>query len=135
MGANELSAAFAAAQPLLEKLVALGLPGIVCIILALPMLAIMAAFVSAFILNARHAKRMETMLTAYREDTQKILDDLGAKHGEVVFFYQKNVGLVKSYEKLAESMVEIARGMQTIIVNNTRAVEHLSTIIEARGGN
>lgn len=63
MGPNELSAALAAAQPLLEKLVALGVPGIICIILALPMLAIVAAFVSAFILNARHAKRMETSRT------------------------------------------------------------------------
>ena len=76
---------------------------------------------------------METMLEAYRQDTQKILDDIGAKHGEVVIFYQKNVALVKSYERVAESIVQIAQGMQTIIVNNTRAVEHLSTIIKARG--
>lgn len=133
MGATELTAALAAAQPMLESLVALGVPGIICIILALPTFAIVTAFLAAFALNNRHARRMETMLEAYRQDTQKILDDIGAKHGEVVIFYQKNVALVKSYERVAESIVQIAQGMQTIIVNNTRAVEHLSTIIKARG--
>lgn len=132
MGASELGVALAAAQPMLESLIALGVPGVICIILALPTVAIVTAFIAAFVLNNRHAKRMETMLETYRQDTQRILDDFGVKHGEVVIFYQKNVDLVKNYERIAEGIVEIARGMQAIIVNNTRAVEHLSTVIESR---
>ncbi len=51
---------------------------------------------------------------------------MGEKHAEVSEFYRKNVSLVKNYERMNDTL-------QTLVVNNTRAVEHLSTIIETRG--
>lgn len=126
MGASELSAALAALQPFIESLVALGVPGLIALFIALPTASIVVAFVGAFILNHRHAAQMRELIELYREDTRKVVDDVSTKHAEVVVFYRNNASLVKSYEKLLEIN-------QTLIVNNTRAMEHLSTIIESRG--
>ncbi|MCH5277492.1 MAG: transcriptional regulator [Desulfovibrionaceae bacterium] len=123
MGATELSAAISAVEPLIKSLIALGLPGIILILAAIPTLAIVAVFA----MNSRQTRRMERMLEAYRADTQKILADMGQKHEEVADFYRKNVSLVKNYERMADVL-------QTVVVNNTRAMEHLSTIIETRNG-
>lgn len=121
MGATEISAAWSAAQPVIEALIALGLPGIVLMLAAIPALVVALAFV----MNYRHTKKMEAILEAYRQDTQRILDEMGAKHAEVAEFYRKNVSLVKNYERMTDLL-------QTLVVNNTRAMEHLSTIIEHR---
>lgn len=121
MGATEISAAWSALQPVIEALIALGLPGIVLILAAIPALVVALAFV----MNHRHARKMESILETYRQDTQRILDDMGSKHAEVAEYYRKNVTLVKNYEKNNEIL-------QTLIVNNTRAMEHLSTIIKHR---
>ena len=50
---------------------------------------------------------------------------MAARHAEVAEFYKKNVSLVKSYERTADAL-------QTLVVNNTRAVERLTAIIEHR---
>lgn len=121
MGATEISAAWSAAQPVIEALIALGLPGVVLMLAAIPALVVALAFV----MNYRHAKKMEAILETYRQDTQRILDEMGAKHAEVAEFYRKNVSLVKNYERMTDLL-------QTLVVNNTRAMEHLSTIIEHR---
>lgn len=121
MGATEISAAWSAAQPVIEALIALGLPGIVLMLAAIPALVVALAFV----MNYRHTKKMEAILEAYRQDTQRVLDEMGAKHAEVAEFYRKNVSLVKNYERMTDLL-------QTLVVNNTRAMEHLSTIIEHR---
>ena len=76
------------------------------------------------------------MLEAYREDTQESLRvmtekfeaslrEMNRKHDEVAEYYRKNVTLVKNYERMNDTL-------QTLVVNNTRAVEHLSTIVETR---
>lgn len=121
MGATEISAAWSAAQPVIEALIALGLPGVVLMLAAIPALVVALAFV----MNYRHAKKMEAILETYRQDTQRILDEMGAKHAEVAEFYRKNVSLVKNYERMTDLL-------QTLVINNTRAMEHLSTIIEHR---
>ncbi len=53
MGATELSAAISAAEPLIKSLIALGLPGIILVLAAIPTLAIVAVF----IMNNRQAQR------------------------------------------------------------------------------
>ena len=121
MGATEISAAWSAAQPVIEALIALGLPGVVLMLAAIPALVVALAFV----MNYRHAKKREAVLEAYRKDTRIILDEMGAKHAEVTEFYRKNVSLVKNYERMTDLL-------QTLVINNTRAMEHLSTIIEHR---
>lgn len=126
MGASELTAALAALQPFIEGLVALGIPGLIALAIALPTVSIVVAFLAAFMLNHRHAQQMRELLEMYREDTRSTVEEVATKHAEVVVFYKNNASLVKNYEKALEIN-------QQLIVNNTRAMEHLSTIIEARG--
>lgn len=129
---NEVNAAISAVLPLIESLFALGLPGIILMLAAIPALVVAVVF----ILDYRHGKRTEMLLEAYRKDTQDLLRsmgerheamlrEMGEKHEETAEFYRKNVTLVKSYEKMNDML-------QTLVVNNTRAVEHLITIIESR---
>lgn len=119
---NELNAAISAALPLIESLFALGLPGVILLLAAIPALVI----VVLCIMDYRHGKRIEMLLEAYRKDTQEALREMREKHEEVVGFYGHNVVLVRNHEQMNATL-------QTIVVNNTRAVEHLSTIIKARG--
>lgn len=132
MGPTEINAAISAILPVLESLIALGLPGIILILAAIPALVIAVVF----ILDYRHGKRTEMLLEAYRQDTQEILRSMGEKHEgilremsekheETAEFYRKNVTLVKNYEKMNDTL-------QTLVVNNTRAMEHLTVVIETR---
>lgn len=129
---NEVNAAISAALPLIESLFALGLPGIILMLAAIPALVI----VVVFILDYRHGKRTEMLLEAYRNDTQKvlravsekheaILREMSEKHDETAEFYRKNVTLVKNYEKMNDIL-------QTLVVNNTRVMERLTVVIETR---
>lgn len=129
---NEVNAAISAALPLIESLFALGLPGIILMLAAIPALVI----VVVFILDYRHGKRTEMLLEAYRNDTQEvlravsekheaILREMSEKHDETAEFYRKNVTLVKNYEKMNDIL-------QTLVVNNTRVMERLTVVIETR---
>lgn len=129
---NEVNAAISAALPLIESLFALGLPGIILMLAAIPALVIAVVF----ILDYRHGKRTEMLLEAYRNDTQEvlravsekheaILREMSEKHDETAEFYRKNVTLVKSYEKMNDIL-------QTLVVNNTRVMERLTVVIETR---
>ena len=128
---NEVNAAISAALPLIESLFALGLPGIILMLAAIPALVIAVVF----ILDYRHGKRTEMLLEAYRQDTQEllrstgekheaILREMSEKHEETAEYYRKNVTLVKNYERMNDTL-------QTLVVNNTRATERLTTMIEA----
>lgn len=128
---NEVNAAISAALPLIESLFALGLPCIILMLAAIPALVIAVVF----ILDYRHGKRTEMLLEAYRQDTQELLRSMGEKHEailremsekheETAEFYRKNVTLVKNYEKMNDAL-------QALVVNNTRATERLTTMIEA----
>lgn len=127
---NEVNAAISAALPLIESLFALGLPGIILMLAAIPALVIAVVF----ILDYRHGKRTEMLLEAYRKDTQEvlravsekheaILREMSEKHEETAEYYRKNVTLVKNYEKMNDAL-------QALVVNNTRATERLTTMIE-----
>ena len=129
---NEVNSAISAALPLIESLFALGLPGIILMLAAIPALVIAVVF----ILDYRHGKRTEMLLEAYRNDTQEvlravsekheaILRDMSEKHDETAEFYRKNVTLVKNYEKMNDIL-------QTLVVNNTRVMERLTVVIETR---
>ena len=118
---NEVNAAISAALPLIQSLFALGLPGILLMLAAIPALVIAVVF----ILDHRHGKRIEMVLEAYRKDTQDVLRAVSEKHEETAEFYRKNVTLVRNYERMNDTL-------QALVVNNTRAMEHLSTIIETR---
>ena len=53
-----------------------------------------------------------------------ILREMSEKHEETAEYYRKNVTLVKNYERMNDTL-------QTLVVNNTRATERLTTMIEA----
>lgn len=121
--------------PILEGLVALGVPGILLALAAIP------ALVIGLIcwLNYRHEKQITKVLEAYRADTHQIIEvfsqkheecvsEFSAKHQQVVNYYTNNVQLVKSHEKMAEAN-------QTLIVNNTRVMEHLCVVVESLAKN
>ncbi len=123
--------AMTALLPILEGLVALGIPGILLGVAAIP------ALVIGLIcwLNYRHEKQITKVLEAYRADTHQIIEvfsqkheecvsEFSAKHQQVVNYYTNNVQLVKSHEKMAEAN-------QTLIVNNTRVMEHLCVVVES----
>ena len=129
---NDMSAAVSAALPLLEALFSLGVPGILLVLASIPALVVVVVFA----LDYKHGRRVAQALEAYREDTQESLRvmtekfeaslrEMNRNHEEVAEYYRRNVSLVKNYERLTDAL-------QTLVVNNTRAVEHLSTIVETR---
>ena len=132
MNPNEIQALLVALEPIMTALAAIGIPGILGLILAAPVLVIGVLLIMSHISTARMEKshqrfqeNMVTMLEAYRSDTQNILREVGNKHEEVARFYRNNVELVKNYERMTDAL-------QTLVVNNTRAVERLITIVETR---
>lgn len=131
MNPNEIQAVLAALEPIMAALAAIGLPGLLGLILSAPALVIVVILIMSHASSRRMEKaqmqfqeNMHAMLDAYREDTQAILREVGNRHAEVVQYYHKNVDLVKAYERMTESL-------QSLVVNNTRAVERLTTIIES----
>ncbi len=125
----------AALLPILEGLVALGVPGILLGVAAIPALVIGLICWLAY----RREKLVAKVLEAYRTDTHQIIEafsqkhdecltEFSAKHQQVVNFYTNNVQLVKSHEKMAEAN-------QALIVNNTRALERLCVVVESMAKN
>ena len=153
----QLATALAGIMPLLESLVALGLPGLILGMAAIP--AVVIALICW--IGYRHDNQIKKATESYRRDTQEILAayrkdmqltleayrkdvmeiqqsmadrheecirEFTEKHQQVVTFYSNNVTLVKSHEKLAEAN-------QALIVNNTRAMEHLCVVVESLAKN
>lgn len=131
MSPQELQAVLAILEPIMTTLTAIGLPGLLGLIFSAPALVIVAILVMSHAGSRRMEKaqlqfqqNMRELLDAYREDIQEILRDVGNRHAEVVQYYHKNVELVKNYERVTEAL-------QSLVINNTRAVERLTTIIES----
>lgn len=143
MNPQEIQTLISAMQTIAAVLSGLGVPGLVALALAAPALVLVTVLVLDHIRNTRMAMmqqefRTDTtrildayrnntskILEAYRVDTQSVCKELGKEHAEAVSFYNDNVALVKDYERMADAL-------QTLVVNNTRAVERLITIVEAR---
>lgn len=132
MNPGDIQTLLSAVQTIATILSGLGVPGLLALALSGPALVIIAVLVMTHISTTRMEKAqqhfredMYTMLDAYRKDTQSIVREVGKEHAEAVRFYNDNVELVRGYERLSDSS-------QSIIINNTRALERLTTIIEAR---
>ena len=122
---------FAALQSFLELCDRLGVPGVIGLLLAGPAAVLVALLMLDFMRmrhmrneSEEHRKEMLALVEQHRADMNTVLRDLGEKHAEVVQFYKDNVELVKDYNKLADNF-------QDIVVNNTRAVEHLASLAQA----
>lgn len=143
MNPQEIQTLISAMQTIAAVLSGLGVPGLVALALAAPALVLVTVLVLDHIRNTRMAVMQQEFradttrildayrnntsktLEAYRVDTQSVCKELGKEHAEAVRFYADNVELVKDYERMADAL-------QTLVVNNTRAVERLITIVEAR---
>lgn len=132
MNPADIQTLVAAAQTIAAVLSGLGVPGLIGLGLAGPVVVLVAVLV----LDAVRATRMEKMhqefrrdmreaLEAYRTDVMRLESNSSAKHAEVARFYENNVTLVKNYEIMAEAL-------STLVANNTRVTERLVTIVEAR---
>ena len=127
---EELDALVRAVQTIASVLAGLGLPGLIALALAGPACVLITVLLlthrqalATELAQERANASSEAALEAYRKDTQEMLRDIGAKHLEVKGFYERNVDLVKNYERMTDSL-------QALVTNNTRALERLITIIE-----
>lgn len=125
-------------QGVMEFADKLGVPGFVALIFAGPVLIVVALFALEWFRHRDEMRREEARRAEQKEyfafirdlqdqhskDIDKQLRDLAAKHTEVVEFYNENVGLVKQYQRLATDF-------RDVVINNTRAVEHLTSIGQA----
>lgn len=132
MTPNEFTTLLTALEPVLTALASIGLPGLLALIFSAPALLIAVVFIQSHTSTRRMERAQEhfqnvmlEMVETYRRDTQNMLGEVAEKHAEVVQFYRKNADLVKNYERMTDFM-------QTLVVNNTRALERLTTIIESR---
>lgn len=104
---------------------ALGIPGIIALIVSGPLLMLCSLYLIEYRRNTSttemvHGIREETrnMLEAYRKDTQQILRELGTNQGKTDTYYRDNVELVKRYERIAESL-------QDVVVSNTKDAQQI----------
>ena len=74
-------------------------------------------------LVSKQQAQTAALVEAHRAETAAILRDLGEKHGEVAQYYKNNVELLKTTQHMASDM-------RDLILNNTRAVERLSSAVE-----
>lgn len=143
MDPTQLDALVTAAQSIAAVLTQLGVPGLLCLALAGPALIIVAMLYFEHLRATRqeqqlaayradleqqqeaHRQTVDKVLETYRVDTQTMLREVAKEHAEAVRFYTDNVTLVKECQRMAAAM-------ETLIVNNTRAMERLTTIIETR---
>lgn len=131
MGIDKAPEVIAALQALLDLCDRLGVPAVLAVLLAVPV-ALLVALLALDYLRTRHMRQeseehrreMLALVEQHRANMEKVLRDLGAKHAEVTQFYKDNVELVKAYNRLADNF-------QDIVVNNTRAVEHLASLAQA----
>lgn len=126
---NRLVEALTEIATLLDKL---GVPGLVALALLGPAL-VLGIFIAAEYHRGRrmqdmidrHVAESRVLLETYRADTQQVLRELGAGLDQTEQFYRDNVELVRQYER-------IAKGLQDVVVSNTRAMERLITMLESR---
>ena len=132
MNPTELEALIQPVQAIAAVLTQLGVPGLLGLALAGPALIILAMLYFEHLratrqeqAQAAYRDAVEKVLETYRSDTLNMVREVAKEHSEAVRFYNDNVELAQDYERMAEAL-------QTIIVNNTRALERLVTIIETR---
>ncbi len=66
-----------------------------------------------------------TLMETYRSDMSRITRELGQNQTQTDHYYRDSVELVRQYER-------VAKGMQDVIIANTRAMERLITMLETR---
>lgn len=127
MELTELVQALTEIASLLEQL---GLPGIIALVLVGPLVVVAIVLV----IDHLRMRRIESLIESYRADTQgmveghradtqSILREYGQNHMAALQFYKDNVELVKQSNS-------IARGLQDVVVTNTRVMERVVGMAE-----
>lgn len=132
MNPAEVAKAVDALTEIANVLDRLGIPGLVFLVLSGPALVLVAILAIEYHRSRKAQDMVETMRTetramleTYRADTQNILRELGANQDQTDQYYRDNVVLVQQYER-------VAKGLQDVVVGNTRAMERLITMLEER---
>lgn len=105
---------------LISTLNALGLPGLLAIVLSGP--AVVVCLI--VYLNINSSMRMEKMLESYREDTQEILLKLNEKSDSFIETQQVLINQINKDSQQNQSL-------QTLIINNTTAMEQLKCAVKS----
>ena len=111
---------------------ALGLPGIIGLVVSGPLLMLCSLYLIEYKRNHNTTQmvngiREETrnILEVYRQDTQRMSKELGENQAKTDQYYRDNVELVRNYERIANSL-------QDVVVSNTTAITRLNTILQER---
>ena len=130
MDTVQLEALVTAAQNIAAVLTSLGVPGLLTLVLSGPALVIIAMLFFEHLRTRRvdeiiHAHREETtrILAAYREDSLKMIKELGENQGVTDQYYRNNVELVRNYERLAGDLSEV-------ITNCIGALQRMAVLTE-----
>ena len=111
---------------------ALGLPGIIALVISGPLLMLCSLYLVEYKRNHNTTAMVEGVreetrntLEAYRKDTQRMFMELGANQARTDQYYRDNAELVRNYER-------IAAGLQDVVVSNTTVITRLATMLEER---
>lgn len=101
----------------------IGIPGMLTVVLSTP------ALVVALILYLNHSSqiRLEKVVNMYREDSQDIMQQITEKMDK---FVDSQDSLLRQLEKESRQNLDL----QTLIVNNTMAMEQLKCAIKSVTG-
>jgi hypothetical protein len=69
--------------------------------------------------------RQQALMEIYRADTQKVLSSYGEHVAQLARYYENNVDLVKSWQKIAD-------GFQSVVVLNTQTITELCVLVKTR---
>lgn len=108
---------------LMGTLNSLGLPGLLAILLIGP------ALVICLILWVNHNStiRMENVLEAYRKDTQEVVSAFADKYDKVISIQKDLTSQLERYSMQNQTM-------QTLVINNTTAMEQLKCAVKSITG-
>lgn len=127
----EVAAMITVLRNLLIFLEEIGLPGLLIILIVMPVIVLFLILFMNHLANMRaekvqaeNRKANSEMLEAYRKDTQEILRQIVNKNEELISSNEKLIIRLKDCE-------EVRNIMHTMIVNNTTAMEQLTQIIKA----
>lgn len=111
---------------------ALGIPGIVALVFSGPLLMLCSLYLIEYKRNQNTTAMVEGVraemsetIEIYRQDTQRMLRELGANQAKTDQYYRDNAELVKNYER-------IANNLQDVVVSNTSVMSRLCTMLEER---
>lgn len=127
---TQLEALVTAAQSIAAVLTQLGVPGLLTLALSGPALVIIAMLFFEHLRTKRsdeimqaHSAETARILSSYRDDSLKMIRELGDNQSVTDKYYRDNVELVKNYERMAKDLSDV-------ITNCIGALQRMSVLTE-----